>query len=172
MLATNTSALSVTRVAAASAHPDRVVGLHFFNPAPVMPLVEVVRTELTSEDAFATAFAFVERIGKTPIACRDTPGLRRQPDPDPVLNDAVRVLDEGGGERGGRRPCAVPRHDWPIGPLALMDLIGVDVHVHAAEALWEAYREPRFAPPPRLARMQEAGQLGRKTGRGFFRYDA
>ena len=172
VLATNTSALSVTRVAAASAHPERVVGLHFFNPAPVLPLVEVVRAELTSEDAFATAFAFVERLGKTPIACRDTPGFVVNRILIPVLNDAVRVLEEGGVSAEDVDRALSLGAGWPIGPLALIDLIGVDVHVHAAEALWDAYREARFAPPPRLARMLEAGQLGRKTGRGFFRYDA
>ncbi len=172
IVATNTSALSVTRVAAASTRPDRVVGLHFFNPAPVMPLVEVVRTKLTSEQAFAAAFGLVERIGKTPIACGDTPGFVVNRILIPVLNDAVRVLDEGTASPEDLDRAMCLGTNWPIGPLALVDLIGVDVHVHAAEALWEAYREPRFAPPPRLVRMQEAGHLGRKTGRGFFRYDA
>jgi 3-hydroxybutyryl-CoA dehydrogenase len=98
--------------------------------------------------------------------------LRREPDPDPVRNDAIRVFDEGVAsaedvDRGMRLGTS-----WPIGPLALVDLIGVDVHVHVAEALWDAYREPRFAPPPRLRRMVEAGHLGRKSGRGFFVYDS
>jgi 3-hydroxybutyryl-CoA dehydrogenase len=170
VLATNTSALSVTEIAAGSARPERVVGLHFFNPAPVLPLVEVVRTELSSPEAFETAYAFVGRIGKEPIACADTPGFVVNRLLIPALNDAVRTLDEGTAsaediDRGMRLGTG-----WPIGPLALIDLIGVDVHVHAAEALWEAYREPRFAPPARLVRMAQAGHLGRKTGRGFFRY--
>ncbi len=171
VLATNTSALSVTELAAGSAHPARVVGLHFFNPAPVLPLVEVVRTELSSPEVVETAAEFVVQIGKEPIVCRDTPGFVVNRVLIPVLNDAVRVLDEGTAsaediDRGMRLGTR-----WPIGPLALIDLIGVDVHVHAAEALWEAYREPRFAPPARLVRMLQAGHLGRKSGRGFYAYD-
>jgi len=170
ILATNTSALPVTEIAAATPRPERVVGLHFFNPAPVLPLVEVVRTDLTADEVFAAAYAFAERIGKTPIACRDTPGFVVNRILIPILNDAVRVLDEGTAsaediDRGMRFGT-----NWPIGPLALIDLIGVDVHVHAAEALWRAYREPRFAPPPRLVRMLQAGHLGRKIGRGFYTY--
>jgi 3-hydroxybutyryl-CoA dehydrogenase len=170
VLATNTSALSVTALAGASARPERVVGLHFFNPAPVLPLVEVVRTDLVSDAAYAAAYAFVERIGKEPVACRDTPGFVVNRILIPVLNDAIRVLDEGAASAEDVDRAMRLGTSWPIGPLALVDLIGVDVHVHAAEALWEAYREPRFAPPPRLRRMLEAGNLGRKTGRGFFDY--
>jgi 3-hydroxybutyryl-CoA dehydrogenase len=171
VLATNTSALSVTEIAAAAAHPERVVGLHFFNPAPVLPLVEVVRTDLTADGAFEAAFAFAARIGKTPIACRDTPGFVVNRLLIPALNDAVRVLEEGTASAEDVDAAMRLGTSWPIGPLALIDLIGVDVHVHAAEALWAAYREPRFAPPPRLVRMLEAGRLGRKTGRGFYAYD-
>ena len=170
LLATNTSALSVTRLAAATARPERVVGLHFFNPAPVLPLVEVVRTELVSDDAYATALAFVERLGKTAVACRDTPGFVVNRILVPVLNDAVRVLDEGTAGAEDIDRAMVAGTGWPIGPLALIDLIGVDVQVHASEALWEAYREPRFAAPPRLQRMLDAGHLGRKSGRGFYPY--
>jgi 3-hydroxybutyryl-CoA dehydrogenase len=171
LIATNTSALSVTAIASASARPERVVGLHFFNPAPVLPLVEVVRTALASDHAVDAACAFVEQIGKEAIVCGDTPGFVVNRILIPVLNDAVRVLDEGTAtaedvDRGMRLGTS-----WPIGPLALIDLIGVDVQVHASEALWEAYREPRFAPPARLVRMLEAGHLGRKAGRGFFAYD-
>jgi 3-hydroxybutyryl-CoA dehydrogenase len=170
VLATNTSALPVTAIATAAARPERVVGLHFFNPAPVLPLVEVVRTALTADEAFDTAYAFAERIGKTPIACRDTPGFVVNRILVPVLNDAVRVLDEGTASPEDIDSAMRLGTNWPIGPLALVDLIGVDVHVRAAEALWEAYREPRFAPPPRLVRMLQAGHLGRKTGRGFYEY--
>lgn len=171
VLATNTSALPVTQVAAVTTHPERVVGLHFFNPAPVLPLVEVVRTDLTSDEAFAAAFAFAERIGKTPIACRDTPGFVVNRILIPVLNDSVRVLEEGTASPEDIDTAMRLGTNWPIGPLALIDLIGVDVHVHAAEALWEVYREPRFAPPATLVRMLQAGRLGRKTGRGFYLYD-
>jgi 3-hydroxybutyryl-CoA dehydrogenase len=170
LLATNTSALPVTAIAAGTPGPERVLGLHFFNPAPVLPLVEVVSTALTSEAAVERALAFVERIGKTPVACADTPGFIVNRILIPVLNDAVRVLDEGTAEPEAIDTAMRLGTSWPIGPLALIDLIGVDVHVHAAEALWEAYREPRFAPPARLVRMLQAGHLGRKAGRGFFRY--
>jgi 3-hydroxybutyryl-CoA dehydrogenase len=171
VLATNTSALSVTELAAASARPARVVGLHFFNPAPVLPLVEVVRTALCSDEAFDTAYGFVQRVGKEPIACCDTPGFVVNRILIPVLNDAVRVLDEGTATAEDVDRAMRLGTSWPIGPLALIDLIGVDVHVQAAEALWAAYREPRFAPPPSLVRMLQAGHLGRKTGRGFYAYE-
>jgi 3-hydroxybutyryl-CoA dehydrogenase len=171
VLATNTSALSVTAVAAATPGPQRVLGLHFFNPAPVLPLVEVVATALTAETAVERAVAFVQRLGKTAVVCRDTPGFVVNRILIPALNDAVRVLDEGTAEPEAIDTAMRLGTSWPIGPLALIDLIGVDVHVHASEVLWEAYREPRFAPPARLLRMLEAGRLGRKTGRGFFTYD-
>jgi 3-hydroxybutyryl-CoA dehydrogenase len=171
ILATNTSALSVTEIAAATAHPERVVGLHFFNPAPVLALVEVVRTDLCSEEAFGAAFQFAERIGKAPIACKDSPGFVVNRILIPVLNDAVRVLDEGAASAEDIDAAMKLGTGWPMGPLALIDLVGVDVQVHASEALWEAYREPRFAAPPRLVRMLQAGHLGRKTGQGFYRYE-
>jgi len=171
VLATNTSALSVTQIAAGLERPGRLVGMHFFNPAPVLPLVEIVRSELSDDDAFDTAYAFGERIGKEPIACRDTPGFVVNRILIPVLNDAVRVLDEGAASAEDIDKGMRLGTNWPIGPLALIDLIGIDVHVHVCEVLWEAFREPRFAPPPRLVRMVQAGLLGRKSGRGFYRYD-
>ena len=171
LIATNTSALSVTEIAAASARPERVVGLHFFNPAPVLPLVEVVRTELVAEEVVQAARAFVERIGKEAIVCGDSPGFVVNRILIPVLNDAVRVLDEGTASAEDVDRAMRLGTSWPIGPLALIDLIGLDVHVHASEALWEAYRDPRFAPPPLLVRKAKAGHLGRKSGRGFFTYD-
>jgi 3-hydroxybutyryl-CoA dehydrogenase len=171
ILATNTSALSVTAIAGATSRPERVVGMHFFNPAPVLPLVEVVRTELTDKRVYDDAFAFVDRLGKEPIRCNDTPGFVVNRILIPLLNDCVRVLDEA-----RVTPEDVDRAmrfgtSWPIGPCALIDLIGVDVHVHASEALYEALREPRMAPPPRLVAMANAGLLGRKSGRGFFSYE-
>ena len=171
VLATNTSALSVTQIAGGLERPGRLVGMHFFNPAPVLPLVEIVRSELSDDDAFDTAYAFGERIGKEPIACRDTPGFVVNRILIPVLNDAVRVLDEGAASAEDIDKGMRLGTNWPIGPLALIDLIGVDVHVHVCEVLWGAFREPRFAPPPRLVRMVQAGLLGRKSGRGFYRYD-
>jgi 3-hydroxybutyryl-CoA dehydrogenase len=171
VLATNTSALSVTEIASATTRPERVVGMHFFNPAPLMPLVEIVRTELTADEPFEAAYAFGERIGKTPIRCHDTPGFVVNRVLIPLLNDCIRVLDEARvtpedldtGMRNGA--------GWPMGPCTLVDLVGIDVHVHASEALYEKTREPRMAPPPRLVAMRNAGLLGRKSGRGFYSYD-
>jgi 3-hydroxybutyryl-CoA dehydrogenase len=171
ILATNTSALSVTEIAAATAHPERVVGMHFFNPAPVLPLVEVVRTELTDPAVHDAAYAFAERIGKQPIRCSDTPGFVVNRVLIPLLNDCVRVLDEARVTPEDLDKAMLHGTKWPIGPCALIDLIGVDIHVHASEALWESLREPRMAPPPRLVAMAKAGLLGRKTGRGFYTYD-
>ena len=171
ILATNTSALSVTAIAAATMRPERVVGMHFFNPAPVLPLVEIVRTDLASEEAVEDAVELARRIGKEPIRCDDTPGFVVNRVLIPLLNDCVRILDETGVSPEDLDRAMRFGANWPIGPCALVDLVGVDVHVHAAEALWQALREPRMAPPPRLLRMARAGHLGRKTGRGFFSYD-
>jgi 3-hydroxybutyryl-CoA dehydrogenase len=172
ILATNTSALSVTAIASATARPGRVVGLHFFNPAPVLPLVEVVVTELADGDVAEAAVAFARAIGKEPVRCPDTPGFVVNRVLVPLLNDCVRALDETGVSPEELDTAMRAGARWPIGPCALVDLIGVDVQVHASEALWGALREPRLAPPPRLRRMLAAGHLGRKTGQGFFRYDA
>jgi 3-hydroxybutyryl-CoA dehydrogenase len=170
ILATNTSALSVSEIASATSRPERVLGLHFFNPAPVLKLVEVVRTGLTAPEVFDAAYAFAQRIGKEPIECNDTPGFVVNRILIPLLNDCVRVIDEARVSPEDVDRAMTFGANWPIGPCALIDLIGVDVHVHASEALWEALREPRMAPPPRLVRMKQAGALGRKTGRGFFEY--
>jgi 3-hydroxybutyryl-CoA dehydrogenase len=172
VLATNTSALSVTEIAAATQRPERVVGMHFFNPAPLMPLVEIVRAELTADEPVETAYAFGERIGKTPIRCNDTPGFVVNRVLIPLLNDCIRVLDEARVTPEDLDTGMKNGAGWPMGPCALADLVGIDVHVHAAEALYEKTREPRMAPPPRLVAMRNAGLLGRKSGRGFYRYDA
>jgi 3-hydroxybutyryl-CoA dehydrogenase len=171
VLATNTSALSVTAVAQATERPERVVGMHFFNPAPVLPLVEVVRTELASDDAVEGAYALAERLGKEPIRCYDTPGFVVNRILIPLLNDCVRVLDEAGVSPEDLDKAMTRGVNWPIGPCALIDLIGVDVHVHASEALHDALGEARMAPPDRLVRMRNEGLLGRKSGEGFFRYE-
>jgi 3-hydroxybutyryl-CoA dehydrogenase len=170
VLATNTSALPVREIAAAAERSDRVVGMHFFNPAPVLPLVEVVQAEASSSEAVDTAFAFAERIGKRPIRCRDTPGFVVNRILIPLLNDCVRVLDEASVTPGDLDTAMTAGVNWPIGPCALIDLIGLDVHVHASEALHEALGEERMRPPQRLVEMQAAGKLGRKSGEGFFRY--
>ena len=172
ILATNTSALSVTEISDATDTPERVVGLHFFNPAPVLPLVEVVRTARTSNEAFDAAYAFAQQIGKEPVACNDTPGFVVNRILIPLLNDCVRVLDEARVSPDDVDRAMRFGANWPIGPCALIDLIGVDVHVHASEALHGALGEERMAPPERLLEMQRQGHLGRKSGRGFYEYDA
>ncbi len=171
VLATNTSALPVHEIAAATERPERVVGMHFFNPAPVLPLVEVVQPEGSSDEAVATAFAFAERIGKRPIRCRDTPGFVVNRILIPLLNDCVRVLDEASVTPEDLDTAMTAGVNWPIGPCALIDLIGVDVHVHASDALYDALGEERMRPPARLVEMRASGKLGRKSGEGFFRYE-
>jgi 3-hydroxybutyryl-CoA dehydrogenase len=171
VLATNTSALSVTEIAAATTRPERVLGMHFFNPAPLLPLVEVVRTELTAETAYETAYEFGARLGKTPIRCNDTPGFVVNRVLIPLLNDCVRVLDEARVTPEDLDTGMKNGTGWPMGPCELIDLVGIDIHVHASEALYEALREPRMAAPPRLVRMAQAGLLGRKTKRGFYSYE-
>jgi 3-hydroxybutyryl-CoA dehydrogenase len=171
ILASNTSALSITEIASGTAHPERVVGMHFFNPAPLMKLVEIVRAQRTDEDVFESAYAFAERIGKEPIRCNDTPGFVVNRILIPLLNDCIRVLDEAGVTPEDLDKAMRYGAGWPMGPAALTDLIGADVHVHASEALYEGLREPRMAPPARLVRMAQAGKLGRKSGEGFYHYD-
>src|SRR3954471_4523533 len=171
VLATNTSALSVTEIAGATSTPERVVGMHFFNPAPLMPLVEIVRAERTSEEAFDTAYASGEKLGKHPIRCHDTPGFVVNRVLIPLLNDCIRVLDEARVTVEDLDTGMKDGAGWPMGPCELGDLVGIDVHVHASDALYEKLREPRMAPPPRLVAMRNAGLLGRKSGRGFYRYD-
>ena len=172
VLATNTSALSVTEIAASTGSPARVVGMHFFNPAPLMPLVEVVRAELSSDEAVATALAVVERLGKVAVPCHDTPGFVVNRVLIPLLNDCVRVLDEARVAPAALDAAMTNGAGWPMGPCTLLDLVGIDVHVHASEALFDKLREPRMAPPPRLVAMRNAGLLGRKSGRGFYPYGA
>jgi 3-hydroxybutyryl-CoA dehydrogenase len=171
ILATNTSALSVTEIAAGVSTPERVVGMHFFNPAPLMPLVEIVRAELSADAAVDAAFGVGERMGKRPIRCHDTPGFVVNRILIPLLNDCIRVLDEARVSPEDLDTAMTAGAGWPMGPCTLVDLVGIDVHVHASEALYEKLREPRMAPPPRIVAMRNAGLLGRKSGRGFYRYD-
>jgi 3-hydroxybutyryl-CoA dehydrogenase len=170
VLATNTSALSVSEIAAATTRPERVVGMHFFNPAPVLPLVEIVRAAKSSDEAIAAAYAWAERAGKQPVHCNDTPGFIVNRILIPLLNDCVRVLDEGDVRPEDMDKAMTNGAGWPLGPCALIDLIGIDVHVHASEALHGKLGEPRMAPPERLVRMQQEGRLGRKSGEGFYTY--
>ena len=170
VLATNTSALSVAEIADATQRPERVVGMHFFNPAPVLPLVEIVRAPKSSEAAVQTAYEWAERAGKQPVNCNDTPGFIVNRILIPLLNDCVRVLDEAGVTPEDLDKAMTNGAGWPMGPCALVDLVGIDVHVHASEALHGKLGEERMAPPERLREMLAEGRLGRKSGRGFFDY--
>jgi 3-hydroxybutyryl-CoA dehydrogenase len=170
VLATNTSALSVSEIAEATERPERVVGMHFFNPAPVLPLVEIVRAVKSSDEAVRTAYDWAERAGKQPVRCNDTPGFIVNRILIPLLNDCVRVLDEAGVAPEDMDKAMKNGAGWPMGPCELVDLIGIDIHVHASEALHAKLGEERMAPPERLVQMQKDGLLGRKTGRGFFSY--
>jgi 3-hydroxybutyryl-CoA dehydrogenase len=170
VLATNTSALSVAEIAEATEHPERVVGMHFFNPAPVLPLVEIVRAPKSSDEAVRTAYDWAERAGKQPVHCNDTPGFVVNRVLIPLLNDCVRVLDEAGVQPAEMDKAMTNGAGWPLGPCALIDLIGIDVHVHASEALHAKLHEDRMAPPERLVQMQADGHLGRKSGQGFYSY--
>jgi 3-hydroxybutyryl-CoA dehydrogenase len=171
ILATNTSALSVTEIAEATERPERVIGMHFFNPAPLLPLVEIVRTERSDESAVDAAYAWAERAGKQPVRCNDTPGFIVNRVLIPLLNDCVRVLDEAGVSPEDLDKAMTNGAGWPMGPCALIDLIGIDIHVHASEALHGKLREERMGAPERLLAMQGEGKLGRKSGEGFYRYE-
>ena len=172
ILATNTSALSVTEIGESSGVPDRVLGLHFFNPAPLMPLVEVVVTPRTSNSTLERAMAFVEGLGKVPILSADAPGFIVNRVNRPFTLEALRMLEAGeaGVEQIDR---AVQSAGYPMGPLSLMDLVGIDVNLAVATALWEGFDEAvRFTPSPIQRALVEARRLGRKTGDGFYRYQA
>jgi 3-hydroxybutyryl-CoA dehydrogenase len=170
VLATNTSALSVSEIAEATPRPERVVGMHFFNPAPVLPLVEIVRARRSSDEAVDTAYKWAEAAGKRPVRCNDTPGFIVNRILIPLLNDCVRVLDEADVTPEDLDTAMTNGAGWPLGPCALVDLVGIDVHVHASEALHAQLGEARMAPPERLVEMQREGKLGRKSGRGFYSY--
>jgi len=170
ILATNTSALSVAEIAQATERPERVVGMHFFNPAPVLPLVEIVRAPRSSDEAVQAAYDWAEGAGKQPVNCNDTPGFIVNRILIPLLNDCVRVLDEAGVSPEDLDKAMTNGAGWPLGPCALVDLVGIDVHIHASEALYDKLGEERMAPPQRLIQLQAEGRLGRKTGRGFFEY--
>jgi 3-hydroxybutyryl-CoA dehydrogenase len=170
ILATNTSALSVSAIAEAVEGPERVIGMHFFNPAPVLPLVEIVRAQRSSDEAVDAAYGWAEHAGKQPVRCNDTPGFIVNRILIPLLNDCVRVLDEAGVSPDDLDKAMTNGAGWPMGPCALVDLVGIDIHVHASEALHAALGEDRMAPPERLLAMQREGKLGRKSGAGFYDY--
>jgi len=170
MFASNTSSLTITQLAMATSRPERFVGLHFFNPVPVMKLVEVVRTLLTGDDAFDAAFAFCRSLGKEPIACKDNSGFVVNRLLVPYLLDAVRALEEGVGSIEDIDKGMKLGTGHPMGPFTLLDFVGLDTTYFIAEIMFDEYREKRFAPPPLLKQMVQAGRLGRKSGRGFYDY--
>jgi 3-hydroxybutyryl-CoA dehydrogenase len=170
LFASNTSSLTITQLAAGTSRPDRFVGLHFFNPVPVMKLVEVVRTILTSDEAFDTACELVRALGKEPIACKDNSGFIVNRLLVPYLLDAVRALEEGVGSVEDIDKGMQLGTGYPMGPFTLLDFVGLDTTYFIANIMFDEYREKRFAPPPLLKKMVQAGRLGKKSGRGFYDY--
>jgi len=172
IFASNTSSLTIAAMAAATARADRFVGLHFFNPVPLMKLVEVVRTVTTSPESFDRAFAFAKKLGKEPIAAKDNSGFVVNLLLVPYLLDAIRQLEHG--------VASVPDIDkamqlgcgYPMGPFVLLDFVGLDTTYKIAEIMFTEYREQRYAPPPLLKRMVMAGYYGKKSGKGFYDYSS
>jgi 3-hydroxybutyryl-CoA dehydrogenase len=170
LIASNTSSLCITDLAASTKRPDKVAGLHFFNPVPLMKLVEVVRALTTSDDTFAELLTFARAIGKEPIAAPDRGGFIVNRLLVPYLLDAIRCLEDGLGtvddiDNGMKLGCG-----YPMGPFTLLDFVGLDTTYFIANILFDEFRETRFAPPPLLKRMVLAGHLGKKSGRGFYQY--
>ena len=168
IFASNTSSLTITDMAAATNRPDRLVGLHFFNPVPVMKLVEVVRTIATSDETFDRAVSFSKALGKTPIAAKDNSGFVVNLLLVPYMLDAIRQLERGVAsiediDTGMRLGCG-----YPMGPFTLCDFVGIDTLHKISEIMYEEYREERYAPPPLLKRIVSLGRYGRKTGKGFY----
>ncbi len=170
IFASNTSSLTITEMAMSTGRTGRFLGLHFFNPVPAMKLVEVVRTLMTEDEAFEAAREFVREVGKEPVACRDNSGFIVNRLLVPYLLDAIRAYEEGVGsvediDKAMKLGCG-----HPMGPLTLLDFVGLDTTYYIANIMFEEYREKRFAPPPLLKQMVLAGRLGRKSGRGFYDY--
>jgi 3-hydroxybutyryl-CoA dehydrogenase len=166
----NTSSLCITELAAATKRPDRFGGLHFFNPVPIMKLVEVIRALTTSDQTYQTAFAFAQSLGKEPITAPDRPGFIVNRLLVPYLLDAIRAYDHGLGtlediDNGMKLGCG-----YPMGPFRLLDFVGLDTTYYIANIMFEEFREPAYAPPPLLKRMVLAGRMGRKSGQGFYTY--
>ena len=168
IFASNTSSLTVTDMAAATSRPDRFVGLHFFNPVPVMKLVEVVRTIVTSQETFDAASAFAKRVGKVPIAARDNSGFVVNLLLVPYMLDAIRQLERGVATIEDIDKAMTLGCGYPMGPFTLGDFVGLDTLMHVAEIMYGEYREERYAAPPLLKRLVAMGRYGRKTGAGFY----
>jgi len=170
IFASNTSSLTVTEMAAATQRPDKFVGLHFFNPVPIMKLVEVVRTIQTSQKTFDAAFEFAKSVGKVPIACKDNSGFVVNLLLVPYLIGAIRAVENGVAsiediDKGMTLGCG-----YPMGPLTLLDFVGIDTTYYIANIMFDEYREQQYAPPPLLKKMVQAGFYGRKSGKGFYDY--
>ena len=170
ILASNTSSIPITSLAAATSRPDRVIGMHFFNPVPVLKLVEVIRGLETSDETAAAVVALARGLGKTPVEARDSPGFVSNRILMPFLNEAARALEEGVADAAAIDAVATLGFRHPIGPLALADLIGLDTCVAIMEVLHRGLGDPKYAPCPLLRQYVQAGRLGRKTGHGFFEY--
>jgi 3-hydroxybutyryl-CoA dehydrogenase len=170
ILASNTSSCNVTAMAAATRRPGQVLGLHFFNPPPLLKLVEVVRTILTDETTVRTASEWVRAVGKVPVQVKDVTAFIVNRLLVPYLLDAIRLYESGLASLEDMDQAMKLACGYPMGPFTLLDLIGLDTTMYVAEVMFEEFREPRYAPPSLLKRMVLAGQLGRKTGRGFYTY--
>ncbi|HUP42913.1 MAG TPA: 3-hydroxybutyryl-CoA dehydrogenase [Thermoanaerobaculia bacterium] len=170
ILATNTSSISITRLAAATARADRVIGMHFMNPVPVMKLGEVIRGLATSQETFDRVEAAARALGKTPVEVHDSPGFVSNRVLLPMINEAVFCLHEGVGTAAAIDEVMKLGMNHPMGPLALADLIGLDVCLDILEVLYRGFRDPKYRPCPLLVKMVDAGRLGRKSGRGFYEY--
>lgn len=170
IIATNTSTLPIVDLAMATKRPDRVCGIHFFNPAPAMPLVEVARPLTASEDTIATAIRFAETCGKQPIVVEDRAGFIVNALLFPYLNSAVKMLERGTGSMASIDAAMRGGCNFPMGPFELLDLVGLDTSVAILDALYDEFREPSYAAAPMLRRLVSAGRLGRKTGSGFHTY--
>jgi 3-hydroxybutyryl-CoA dehydrogenase len=170
ILASNTSSLSVTEMAASTGRPGRVAGLHFFNPVPVMPLVEVVRGLTTADEVVQQMREFAQSLGKTVVVAKDTPGFIVNRLLIPYLLDAIRVLELGVASREDVDAAITLGLGHPMGPLTLLDFVGLDTTYYIAEAMFDEFKDARYAPPPLLKQMVLAGWWGRKSGRGFYEY--
>lgn len=172
LLATNTSSISITKLAAATDRPDRFIGMHFFNPVPVMALLELIRGLQTSDDTHAKALDFAKRVGKVAITAKNSPGFAVNRILCPMINEAIFALQEGIAtaeeiDAGMKLGC-----NHPIGPLALADLVGLDTMLSVMEVFYKGFNDPKYRPAPLLREMVDAGHLGRKTGQGFYTYGA